>query len=295
MDMETFKKTKLLKIRLRVVNILKMWIKKDLPSIEQEPGTLQKLKDFLTFKMSPVMPKPASEILNLINNPTSEAPPTSINGPDAENSTFISKPPMPHIPGNLKGKLTFNDMHPEEIARQITLIEHQLYKAIQPTECLGLKWTKPNKNELAPNICKMINRFNQVSVWVATEILEVEDLKLRAVTLNRFIFVAQKCRELNNYNGVMEILSALQGSSIHRLKQTWDVSCCRFCFFFFLCCFVVRFFKTHFTFLILEIVNSASNLGSLRRASPFDGHRGQLQELQRRNENSCASRRSLPR
>lgn len=39
-----------------------------------------------------------------------------------------------------------------------------------------------------------------MSSWVAGAILEVEDLKLRAVTLNRFIFIAQKCRELNNYN-----------------------------------------------------------------------------------------------
>lgn len=28
-------------------------------------------------------------------------------------------------------------------------------------------------------------------MWVATEIVQVEDLKLRAVVLNRFIFIAQ--------------------------------------------------------------------------------------------------------
>jgi hypothetical protein len=61
-------------------------------------------------------------------------------------------------------------------------------------------------------------------MWAATEIVETEDLKMRAVILNRFIFIAQKCRELNNFNAVMEILSALQSASVHRLKQTWDVS-----------------------------------------------------------------------
>jgi len=77
--------------------------------------------------------------------------------------------------------------------------------------------------KVAPNIQKMINRFNQVSLWVATEIVETEDLKLRAVILNRFIFIAQRCRELNNFNAVMEILSALQSASVHRLRQTWDL------------------------------------------------------------------------
>jgi len=115
-----------------------------------------------------------------------------------------------------------NDLHPEEVARQLTLIEHELFKGIQPNECIKMKWTKDNK-ALAPNIHKMINRFNQVSMWVGCEVVQVEDLKLRAVTLNRFIFIAQKCYELNNFNAVMEILSALNSSAVHRLKQTWDL------------------------------------------------------------------------
>jgi len=69
----------------------------------------------------------------------------------------------------------------------------------------------------------MINRFNQVSGWVSTAVIEIEDLKLRAVALNRFIFIAEKCRQLNNFNAVMEILSALNSSSLYRLRQTWDL------------------------------------------------------------------------
>jgi len=103
----------------------------------------------------------------------------------------------------------------------LTLIEHDLFKGILPHECLKQKWLKDSK--LAPNIHKMINRFNQVSMWVATEIIQVEDIKLRAVVLNRFIFIAQKCYELNNFNAVMEILSALNCTAIHRLRQTWSL------------------------------------------------------------------------
>jgi len=80
-----------------------------------------------------------------------------------------------------------------------------------------------NKAELAPNITKLIAWFNQVSGWVVSEILDKEDLKERALILNRFIFIADKCRELNNYNGMMEILSALNNSTVHRLKRTWEL------------------------------------------------------------------------
>jgi hypothetical protein len=39
----------------------------------------------------------------------------------------------------------------------------------------------------APNIMAMIQRFNVVSRWVATEIVQVEDLTARASVLNHFL------------------------------------------------------------------------------------------------------------
>jgi hypothetical protein len=73
----------------------------------------------------------------------------------------------------------------------MTLIEHQLYRNIKTTECIQNRWQSKGKSEKAPNIQKLIQQFNRMSSWVINEILEVEDLKLRAVTLNRFIFIAE--------------------------------------------------------------------------------------------------------
>jgi len=101
-------------------------------------------------------------------------------------------------------------------------LEHEIWQQIHPRECVKQRWSKGDKLG-APNIHKMINRFNLVSQWVTTEIVKVEELKPRAVMLNRFLFIAQKCRELNNYNAVMEILSALNNTSVHRLRQTWEL------------------------------------------------------------------------
>ena len=47
--------------------------------------------------------------------------------------------------------------------RQMTLIEHELFKGIQSHECIKQKWLKDSKN-LTPNIHKIINRFNQVII-----------------------------------------------------------------------------------------------------------------------------------
>lgn len=54
--------------------------------------------------------------------------------------------------------------HDTTVARQLTLIEYDLYNKIKPKECLGQAWNKPNKEQSAKHIVALINRFNKVSV-----------------------------------------------------------------------------------------------------------------------------------
>ena len=62
-----------------------------------------------------------------------------------------------------------------------------------------------------------------MSSLVAESILEEEDLKKRANNLKFWIKCASKMKEFKNYNGLMTILSALNSSTIHRLKKTWSM------------------------------------------------------------------------
>eukprot|EP01123_Difflugia_compressa_P004200 TRINITY_DN15562_c0_g1_i1.p1 TRINITY_DN15562_c0_g1~~TRINITY_DN15562_c0_g1_i1.p1 ORF type:complete len:505 (+),score=77.96 TRINITY_DN15562_c0_g1_i1:219-1517(+) len=67
----------------------------------------------------------------------------------------------------------------------------------------------------------MVKWFNNVSSWVKTEILTETDVKRRAKTVEKFIDVAWQLIKLGNYNGTLEIVSALESSDIYRLKNTW--------------------------------------------------------------------------
>ena len=105
------------------------------------------------------------------------------------------------------------------IAEQITLIEHSNYLRVKPTEFLRQAWSK--KPESCPGAMGVINWFNKMSQWAATEIIKGDTPENRAIIISKFIEIAARCRELGNFGGVMEILSALHNSAISRLKKTW--------------------------------------------------------------------------
>lgn len=63
-----------------------------------------------------------------------------------------------------KGDITsIVDIDPREVARQLTLMDYDLCKAIEPKECLGNAWTKEDKEERSPHLLQSIKRFNLVN------------------------------------------------------------------------------------------------------------------------------------
>ena len=76
---------------------------------------------------------------------------------------FSQDPPEPILPSVVGSVLTLDMVDPVELARQLSLIEHELFQAIKPWECLGQAWTKKaTRDQKAPHIMAMIQRFNQV-------------------------------------------------------------------------------------------------------------------------------------
>jgi Rap guanine nucleotide exchange factor 2 len=106
-----------------------------------------------------------------------------------------------------------------EIAEQLTLVDASLYARVQPAEFADQSWLK--HKERAPTLSVLANRFNQVSFWVATEVLRHSKVSTQARTVRRFIHVAQELRQLRNYNTLVAIVAGLNHSSIQRLKRCW--------------------------------------------------------------------------
>ena len=60
-----------------------------------------------------------------------------------------------------------------------------------------------------------------MSNLVASQIMNYADISSRANAIEKWVAVADICRCLHNYNGVLEITAALNRSAIYRLKKTW--------------------------------------------------------------------------
>ena len=68
----------------------------------------------------------------------------------------------------------------------------------------------------------MLLFFLQTSSLVASEILRRQSPSSRATVIEKWAAVGEVCRNLHNFNSVLEITSAFMSSSIFRLKKTWE-------------------------------------------------------------------------
>jgi hypothetical protein len=122
-----------------------------------------------------------------------------------------------------KAKFDINEWNPKIIAKQLTLISYNLYSNIEIKEFLNACWTKKNKLIEAPNIFKLINRFNLLTYWVVEEVLSYDDKNRRAECIEKLIKVSECLLEMNNFNDCMNIINGLSHYILKNLKSTWDL------------------------------------------------------------------------
>ncbi|KAJ5073248.1 guanine nucleotide exchange factor [Anaeramoeba ignava] len=214
-NLEIFKKNQSL-TKLKVFNVLNHWIKSHFYDFINDPSIIEEVQSFIeNTKQIPGLEKPSEQLGDLLKKKQENQK----KKVEYSKSIIFPKPILPKTTTNLKT----TDIDPLELARQVALIEFDLYKAIQPKECLGEGWLKPDKETRAPNIIKMTEMFNKIGVWIAGEIVAPEKPKSRAAMISYFIKFSQKCNELNNFNSIQEVIAGLTNSAVHRLKKTWEL------------------------------------------------------------------------
>ncbi|TKC36140.1 hypothetical protein EI555_002597 [Monodon monoceros] len=219
-ELKRFRKEYIQPVQLRVLNVCRHWVEHHFYDFERDADLLQRMEEFIGTVRGKAMKKWVESITKIIQRKKIARD----NGP-GHNITFQSSPPTVewHIsrPGHIE---TFDllTLHPIEIARQLTLLESDLYRAVQPSELVGSVWTKEDKEINSPNLLKMIRHTTNLTLWFEKCIVETENLEERVAVVSRIIEILQVFQELNNFNGVLEVVSAMNSSPVYRLDHTFE-------------------------------------------------------------------------
>ncbi|XP_077173803.1 ras-specific guanine nucleotide-releasing factor 1 isoform X1 [Paroedura picta] len=196
----------------RVLNVLRHWVSKHSQDFETNEELKCKVISFLeeVIHDPELLTQERKAAANIIRTLTQEDP--------GDNQITLEE--IVQMAEGLPAE-PFENHSALEIAEQLTLLDHLVFKKIPYEEFFGQGWMKFEKNERTPYIMKNTKHFNDISNLIASEILRNEDMAARVSTLEKWVAVADICRCLHNYNAVLEITSAFNRSAIFRLKKTW--------------------------------------------------------------------------
>ncbi|XP_043920173.1 ras-specific guanine nucleotide-releasing factor 2 [Protopterus annectens] len=196
----------------RVLNVLRHWVSKHIQDFELNPelkgNVISLLEEIMRDPdLLPQERKATSNILSAVSQDEPDETPLRLED-IIQMLEFVNAE-------------CFENLSAMELAEQITLLDHIIFRSIPYEEFLGQGWMKADKNERTPYIMKTSQHFNDMSNLVASQIMTHPDVSSRASSIEKWVAVADICRCIHNYNGVLEITSALNRTAIYRLKKTW--------------------------------------------------------------------------
>ncbi|XP_041710479.2 son of sevenless homolog 2-like isoform X1 [Coregonus clupeaformis] len=222
-ELQRFRREYVQPVQLRVLNVFRQWVEHHFYDFENDPELRGKLEEYISSIIQ-LRGKSMRKWVESINKIIKRKMQTQSNGV-SHNITFESPPPPIewHI-SRLGQTDTFDLMtlHPIEIARQLTLLESELYRAVRPSELVGSVWTKEDKENNSPNLLRMIRHTTNLTLWFEKCIVEAENLDERVAVFSRVIEILQVFQELNNFNGVLEVVSAINSVPVYRLDHTFE-------------------------------------------------------------------------
>lgn len=220
-------------VQFRVLNVLRHWVDYHFYDFERDKTLLDNLTSFLEKVKGKSMRKWVESITKIIQRRCNE---------EQREITFSlnRSPPSPkwHIrldekdweailPIGHGGTSTSPDLvkpllmlHPIEIARQLTLLEFELYRGVKPSELVGTPWTKDDKEKRSPNLLKLIYHTNHVTRWFMRCIVDTDNFEERVAVMMRIVEIMVMFHDLNNFSGIFEVSSALGSAAVHRLEHT---------------------------------------------------------------------------
>ncbi|KAK5119278.1 hypothetical protein LTR85_007634 [Meristemomyces frigidus] len=124
-------------------------------------------------------------------------------------------------------KLQWRDLdeQPDDvIAKELTRMDWVMFSSIRPRDLVrSVSTSEKVKYKNLVNVNRMSEHFNHVAAWVQNYVLFRDKPKHRALMLEKFMRIARKLRELNNYNSLGAVIAGINSSYVQRLAATREL------------------------------------------------------------------------
>eukprot|EP00999_Lentomonas_sp_LEN2_P002639 NODE_516_length_1405_cov_4.821596_g482_i0.p1 GENE.NODE_516_length_1405_cov_4.821596_g482_i0~~NODE_516_length_1405_cov_4.821596_g482_i0.p1 ORF type:complete len:442 (-),score=81.48 NODE_516_length_1405_cov_4.821596_g482_i0:79-1311(-) len=201
-------------MQLRVVNVMKHWVKEFWVDFEESPVMRRQLQTFIEQKVIVVDRRTAGQSVKELTK--------TLSRPKDEKEQDLIK-----FYKNMDFQTTVKEVthkilqfSPSVLAEQFSRMEYSLFTLIPQYEFLN-KILKRTDRGGSPHLDAFADSFNKMSTFIVASILSFKNKDERLNIIKFFISFGQRCVELNNFNGVMIVLSAFSTTAIHRLSKTF--------------------------------------------------------------------------
>jgi hypothetical protein len=182
---------------------------------------VQQLRKWAEEELKKEIPEDAQKLVAAISG-------TKDGVTSATSSSSLTGAPRPHIPMNIQGTPTVMDFHPQEVARQFSVNQFELFKQINIpkliTRCCDSA-PKPIEASLvgaaavASQIDMLVKAQENVENWVISEICNSKGPKEAAAVVTHFVQAIEFLLEINNYNTPAGIVNGLHAFAMNNIWE----------------------------------------------------------------------------
>ncbi|XP_049559101.1 RAS guanyl-releasing protein 4 isoform X4 [Orcinus orca] len=191
--------------RLQICHLVRYWLTQHPEIVHQEPQLEEVIGRFWATveQEGNATQRSLGDSVNLLS-PGGPGPPPPISSPGLGKKRKVS--------------LLFDHLETEELAEHLTYLEFRSFQAITPQDLRG--YVLQGSVRGCPALEGSVGLSNSVSRWVQVMVLSRPGPAQRGQVLDKFIHVAQRLLQLQNFNTLMAVTGGLCHSAISRLKDS---------------------------------------------------------------------------
>nr|CAD7428815.1 unnamed protein product [Timema monikensis] len=183
------------------------WILQFPIHFDLESGLATALRDFQT-----TLTPQAAELLDLSQVPTYDwMRHVSIRNNNVSQQQI-------NLQRSCKVSLVFNNLEPLQLAEHITYLEHKVIRRISFHDFK--KYAETGSLRETPKLERSVTLFNGLTQWIQCMVLSRTMPQHRADVIAKFIDVAKKLADLQNFNSLMAVVGSVSHSVLARLSKT---------------------------------------------------------------------------